>query len=142
MTLPRERKGHVRKRGSRWYYIVDVGPDPESGRRRQRWYPCRTKREAERVQAEVRGQRKAEIDQLIASVGFLDAGENRDIPLGLSQPVRGARGGRPSVFASEEFARGFAAVLPRLLAGEISIRKAAAELSVSPRTLRRHLDEM
>ena len=140
MILPRERKGHVRKRGSRWYYIVDVGPDPESGRRRQRRYKCRTKLEAERVQAELRGQRKAEIDQLIRSAGLLGAGEDRDIPLGLSQPVRGARGGRPSVSASEDFARGFAAVLPRLLAGEISTRNAAGEMGISPRTLKRRLD--
>lgn len=87
-------------------------------------------------------KRNAEIDQLIASVELLDAGENRDIPLGLSQPVRGARGGRPSVLGSEDFARGFAAVLPRLRDGVISIRAAADELSVSPRTLRRRLDEM
>ena len=140
MRLPRERKGHIRKRGDRWNIVVDVGVNPETGRRRQKWYSARTKREAERVQAELRG-RKAEIDQLIASVGRLDAGEDRDIPLGLSQPVRGARGGRPSVLGSEGFARGFAAVLPRLLAGEISIRKASGELSVSPRTLRRRLDE-
>ena len=145
MTLPRARTGHIRKRGGRWYYICDVGPDPESGRRKQRWYSCRTKREAERVQVEIQARRNAEIDSLIRSVGLLEAvtpeSADRDMPPGPSQPVRGAAGGRPRVKHSEDFARGFAAVLPRLHAGEISIRAAALELDVSPRTLRRRLAE-
>ena len=29
--------GHVRKRGSTWAYVVDVGRDPETGKRKQRW---------------------------------------------------------------------------------------------------------
>ena len=41
-------RGSVVKRGRTWSYVVDIGRDPESGRRRQRWkggFP--TKREAE-----------------------------------------------------------------------------------------------
>ena len=30
-------RGSVVKRGRTWSYVVDVGRDPESGRRRQRW---------------------------------------------------------------------------------------------------------
>ena len=43
-------RGSVVKRGNTWSYVVDVGRDPVSGRRRQRWkggFP--TKREAERA---------------------------------------------------------------------------------------------
>ena len=43
-------RGSVVKRGNTWSYVVDVGRDPVTGRRRQRWkggYP--TKREAERA---------------------------------------------------------------------------------------------
>lgn len=29
--------GHVRKRGATWAYVLDVGRDPETGKRRQRW---------------------------------------------------------------------------------------------------------
>ena len=45
-------RGSVVKRGRSWSYVVDVGRDPVTGRRRQRWkggYP--TKREAERALA-------------------------------------------------------------------------------------------
>jgi Arm DNA-binding domain len=49
-SLAEERmRGSVVKRGNTWSYVVDVGRDPMSGRRRQRWkggFP--TKREAER----------------------------------------------------------------------------------------------
>lgn len=41
-------RGSVVKRGRRWSYVVDIGRDPESGRRRQRWKGgFGTKREAE-----------------------------------------------------------------------------------------------
>ena len=30
-------RGHVRKRGNVWYFIVDAGPHPETGKRQQRW---------------------------------------------------------------------------------------------------------
>ncbi|SDY56923.1 site-specific integrase [Thermoactinomyces sp. DSM 45892] len=42
-------RGHVRKRGSKWCYVIDVGRDPQTGKRKQKWskgFP--TKREAER----------------------------------------------------------------------------------------------
>lgn len=42
--------GHVRRRGKSWSYVLDAGPDPASGRRRQVWkggFP--TKREAQRA---------------------------------------------------------------------------------------------
>jgi integrase len=30
-------KGHTTKRGKTWSFVVDVGPDPATGKRRQRW---------------------------------------------------------------------------------------------------------
>ncbi|WP_372343030.1 MULTISPECIES: Arm DNA-binding domain-containing protein [Bacillus cereus group] len=30
-------KGHIRKRGTKWCIIVDIGADPETGKRRQKW---------------------------------------------------------------------------------------------------------
>ena len=43
-------RGSVVKRGNTWSYVVDVGRDPVSGRRRQRWKGgFATKREAERA---------------------------------------------------------------------------------------------
>lgn len=47
-------RGHIAKKGKRYYPVVDVGRDPETGRRKQKWhgsYP--TKREAEAVLAEI-----------------------------------------------------------------------------------------
>ena len=41
-------RGSVRRRGSTWTIVFDVGEDPENGRRRQKWKGgFRTKREAE-----------------------------------------------------------------------------------------------
>jgi integrase len=31
-------RGHVRKRGSKWCVVVDVGRDPDTGQRRQKWH--------------------------------------------------------------------------------------------------------
>ena len=45
-------RGSVVKRGRSWSYVVDVGRDPVTGRRRQRWKGgYATKREAERALA-------------------------------------------------------------------------------------------
>jgi integrase len=55
-------KGHLRKRGrDSWTLIFDLGPDPKTGRRRQRWetIPDRGKREAQRIL----NSRLAEIEQ-------------------------------------------------------------------------------
>lgn len=49
-------RGHIRKRGSTWAVVVDVGRD-ESGRRRQKWHSgYRTKREASEALTEILGQ--------------------------------------------------------------------------------------
>ena len=46
-------RGSVVKRGGTWSYVVDVGRDPVTGRRRQRWKGgYATKRDAERALAE------------------------------------------------------------------------------------------
>ncbi len=52
-------KGHIHTKGNRYYVVVDIGRHPEAGRRQQKWYSAgRTKREAERKQADVlAGQR-------------------------------------------------------------------------------------
>jgi len=46
-------KGHVRKRGTKWCFVLDVGRDPETGQRKQKWFSgFKTKKEAERAMAE------------------------------------------------------------------------------------------
>ena len=30
-------RGHVRKRGERWAFVVELGRDPATGKRRQKW---------------------------------------------------------------------------------------------------------
>lgn len=30
-------RGHTRRRGKTWAYVVDLGPDPQTGKRRQKW---------------------------------------------------------------------------------------------------------
>lgn len=45
-------RGHVHRRGRTWSYVVDIGRDPESGRRRQRTQGgFATRREAEELLA-------------------------------------------------------------------------------------------
>ena len=49
-------RGHVRKRGSKWAVVVDIGRD-EEGKRRQKWHSgFRTKREADEALAKIVGQ--------------------------------------------------------------------------------------
>lgn len=49
-------RGHIRKRGSTWAVVVDVGRD-EDGRRQQKWHSgFRTKREANEALTEILGQ--------------------------------------------------------------------------------------
>ncbi len=49
-------RGSVVKRGKSWSVIVDAGPDPVTGKRRQRWHGGhRTKRDAEAALAEIVG---------------------------------------------------------------------------------------
>ncbi len=46
-------KGHIRKRGSKWCFVLDIGRDPETGKRRQKWFSgFATKKEAERAMVE------------------------------------------------------------------------------------------
>jgi integrase len=53
-------RGHVRKRGSTWCVVVDVGRDPETGKRRQSWKSgFRTRRKAERGLTELLGRLEA-----------------------------------------------------------------------------------
>ncbi|KAA0788656.1 site-specific integrase [Bacillus sp. BPN334] len=42
-------KGHIRKRGNNYCIIIDIDPDPEAGKRRQKWFSgYKTKKEAEK----------------------------------------------------------------------------------------------
>ncbi|MGE7854556.1 tyrosine-type recombinase/integrase [Bacillus paramycoides] len=42
-------KGHIRKRGNKYCIVIDIGPDPETGKRRQKWFSgYKTKKEAEK----------------------------------------------------------------------------------------------
>mgnify|MGYP000892148963 CR=1 FL=1 len=47
-------RGHIRKRGKTWSIVVDIGPDPSTGKRRQKWFSgYRTKKEAEKDLANI-----------------------------------------------------------------------------------------
>ena len=47
-------RGHIRKRGSKWVVVVDIGRDPETGRRKQKWHSgFETRRDASRALTEV-----------------------------------------------------------------------------------------
>ncbi|WP_310231293.1 Arm DNA-binding domain-containing protein [Brevibacillus nitrificans] len=46
-------KGHVRKRGAKWCFILDLGQDENTGKRQQKWFSgFTTKKEAEKAMAE------------------------------------------------------------------------------------------
>lgn len=46
-------RGHVRKRGQLWCFVIEVGRDSDTGRRRQKWYSgFRTKADAQRALTE------------------------------------------------------------------------------------------
>ncbi|SMO44909.1 tyrosine-type recombinase/integrase [Melghirimyces algeriensis] len=46
-------KGHVRKRGKKWCFVLDIGKDPSTGKRKQKWFSgFPTKKEAQRALAE------------------------------------------------------------------------------------------
>lgn len=46
-------QGHVRKRGKKWCFVLDIGRDPETGKRKQKWFSgFNTKKEAQQAMAE------------------------------------------------------------------------------------------
>lgn len=50
-------RGHIRKRGATWAYVIEIGRHPDTGRRRQKWRSgFRTRKEAERALAEELGR--------------------------------------------------------------------------------------
>ncbi len=46
-------RGHITKRGNSWTALVDIPPDPATGKRRQKRVTCRTRREVELAIAEL-----------------------------------------------------------------------------------------
>jgi integrase len=47
-------KGHVRKRGSKWCFVIELGRDPQTGKRRQKWVSgFDTKKEAQKAMHEM-----------------------------------------------------------------------------------------
>jgi integrase len=47
-------RGHLRKRGKNsWAVVVDLGRDPQTGKRRQKWFAHRTRRDAEAHLAQI-----------------------------------------------------------------------------------------
>jgi integrase len=59
-------RGSITKRGNSWTAVVDLPPDPTTGKRRQKRFTARTKREAEAYAAELIQK---------AATGFSDAGK-------------------------------------------------------------------
>ena len=84
---------------------------------------------------------------LLASVAEFELDLIRErVKAGMDRARRqGKRLGRHKIEDTEgheDFLNRFAAILPRLSAGEISLNKASKELGVSPRTLRRRIDSI
>jgi integrase len=47
-------RGHIRKRGkASWAVVIEVGRDPQTGKRRQKWFAHKTRREAEAHLAQI-----------------------------------------------------------------------------------------
>lgn len=65
-------RGHVRKRGSRWSVVVDIGRDPVTGKRQRRWhsgYSTRRDAEAARITILERLQRSEYVTPSKLTVG-------------------------------------------------------------------------
>ncbi|MBD1371958.1 site-specific integrase [Hazenella sp. IB182357] len=46
-------KGHVTKKGSKWYFVLDIGVNPVTGKRKQKWFSgFKTKKEASKAMTE------------------------------------------------------------------------------------------
>lgn len=62
-------RGHVRKRGSKWCFVLDIGTDPETGKRKQKWFSgFNTKKEAEKEM--VRKMNELEKGTLVVSTNI------------------------------------------------------------------------
>lgn len=47
-------RGHIRKRGASYSVVVDIGVDPGTGKRRQKWFGgYKTEDDAERAMAKI-----------------------------------------------------------------------------------------
>ncbi len=56
-------KGHVKKRGDRYYAVIYEGRDPVTGKERRSWHPAGTVRaEAERLAAELAATQTSRVD--------------------------------------------------------------------------------
>src|SRR5687768_5407586 len=56
-------KGHVKKRGDRYYAVIYEGRDPVTGKERRSWHPAGTDRaEAERLAAKLAATETSRID--------------------------------------------------------------------------------
>ncbi len=52
-------RGHIRRRGKTWAVVLDAGRDPETGKRKQKWFSgYRTSGEAEDALADLLGKRR------------------------------------------------------------------------------------
>src|SRR5712692_6339511 len=60
-------KGHIKKRGDRYYAVIYEGLDPVTGRERRRWHPAGTDRtQAERLAARLAVEEQGRADQVRA----------------------------------------------------------------------------
>jgi len=47
-------RGHIRERGNNWVLVIDLGKDPATGKRKQRWVPVKgSKKDAEKRLSEI-----------------------------------------------------------------------------------------
>lgn len=113
-------RGHIRKRGSKYVAVVDIGRDPD-GKRQQRWYTAPTKRDAE-----------AKLNDVLAKLqeGTFVAASRTTLGQYLTHTwLPGIKGRlRPNSYAAyEQLARNH--VLPSLIAGRPMQRITAPQLN-------------
>jgi integrase len=87
-------RGHVRKRGSTWAVVVDVGRDPDTGKRRQRWHGgYKRRRDAEKALSELLSRLDGGVYVTPSKVTMADYLDGRWLPAMRTQV-------RPSTWAS------------------------------------------
>lgn len=74
-------RGHVRKRGQSWCFVLDAGKDPETGKRRQKWRSgFRTRKDAEVALRQALQRADTGHDPLPQEVTVADFIEKRWLP--------------------------------------------------------------
>jgi hypothetical protein len=82
-------RGSVIKRGKHWALVVELGRDPQTGKRRRKWYAHKTRGEAEAQRAQIISAMQGGVYTPPAKIRFGDFAEQwlRDYATGAVGPV-------------------------------------------------------